>query len=204
MHVCTYIHRCSATLDTGKGCVRHFHNSQLHNQVWMCMCVRVCVCNRNKQTRRSPKLRAKITLRATHSYTHTETHWSVGVVVGVVEKRGKGRKQRCLPWFRSRAKIFAKFSQEFYMLLRLVKVFPTLFALFVNCCCFLMWRACVITFVFAFLPLCSFAVAFWHSDSLTLSHSHSHSHSLAHSGRHTADKLRDCQSCAQERKCKFR
>lgn len=101
-----------------------------------CVCLCVCVCSRNKQTRRSPKLRAEITLRATHSYTHTETHWSVGVVVGVVEKRGKGRKQRCSPWFRSRTKIFAKFSQEFYMLLRLVKVFPTLFALFVNCCCF--------------------------------------------------------------------
>lgn len=75
-----------------------------------CVCVCVCVCNRNKQTRRSPKLWAKITLRATHSNTHTETHWSVGVVVGVVEKRGRGGSsvahldfavaQRFLPNFR--------------------------------------------------------------------------------------------------------
>lgn len=58
-----------------------------------------CVCSTNKQTRRSPKLRAKITLRATHTHTNTniETHWSVGVVVGVVEKWGKGRRQRCSP-----------------------------------------------------------------------------------------------------------
>lgn len=163
------------------------------------MFVRVCVCSRNKQTRRSPKLRAKITL--IHTYRDSLERGS-GCWGG--REEGKGEEAALLTLISQSRKDFCQIFARVLHVVAFGKSFPNTFCTFCELLLFLMWRACVTTFVFVFLPLCSFTVAFWHSDSLTLSHSHSHSHSLTHSGRHTADKLRDCQSCAQERKCKFR
>lgn len=95
------------------------------------------------------------------------------------------------------------FCQIFARVLHVVgfgKSFPNTFCTFCELLLFLMWRACVITFAFVLLPLCSFAAAFWHS--LTPSQLHSHSHSLTHTHTQDATQRVNCVITKVEHKNK--
>lgn len=119
--------------------------------------------------------------------THTEAHWSVGVVVGVVEKRGEGEEAALLTLISQSRKDFCRIFARVLHVVGFGKSFPNTFCTFCELLLFLMWRACVITFVFAFLPLCSFAAAFG-----TQTHSLSHTRTLIHSHTQDATQRANC------------